>query len=227
MDFDEVRNAICDKIKLFGTPTYLLKQHHNSGLLMEGEFLRHSDLWHDDLICSFKVGYPIGTDGVIAVIQSLTMRRNETTGQCIDYIQFDAKDSSKSNPFCGKLSIASKANDISIPGENFNFGNSFRTKKHKLHVHITIGKEPFKVPFQKVHFKMVFSAYQSKEFIKFYQYTYLLSHWLSFMPNWNINKSISNFFQTVLLNQLAIYSIDLVMINLPFVFIMGFLMMAM
>lgn len=161
LNFNEERNALCSKFKLLGIKNYPLTQHHNSGLLVEGDFQFHSDKWNDDLVCTFKVGYPSGTDGVIAVIQSLTMRRNSTSGQCIDFIQFEAKDLSKSNPFCGHFNVVSKMNGEINTVDNFNYGNSFRTKKHKMYVHITLGKEPFQEQFQELDFKMVFSAYRN------------------------------------------------------------------
>ncbi|XP_044754798.1 uncharacterized protein LOC123313822 isoform X2 [Coccinella septempunctata] len=144
VNFNKERDTICSKIRLLGigVSAYLLRQHDNSGLLVEGDFHIHSNTWKDDLVCTFKVGYPSGTDGVIAVIQSLTMRRNNTSGKCIDFIQFEAKDSSKSNPFCGHFNVVSKMSGEANLVDDFNFGNSFRTKRHKMHVHIIFGREP-------------------------------------------------------------------------------------
>ncbi|KAL3268589.1 hypothetical protein HHI36_007697 [Cryptolaemus montrouzieri] len=160
VNFENEKVAFCSKIKILGTYTQHLGHHANSGFILEDEFQMHSKQWQDDLVCTFKVSHPTGTDGVFAVIQSLSMRRNKTTGQCIDYIQFRAKDGTNSDQFCGKF-LVSNMNGEPSTQDGIYYGNSFRTKHHKLHVYINIGKQPFREKNDKVEFKIVFTAYQN------------------------------------------------------------------
>ncbi|KAK9881709.1 hypothetical protein WA026_017227 [Henosepilachna vigintioctopunctata] len=159
LNFDNERHSMCNPIKLFGVFTQHLSHHDSAGLILEGEFKVHNNYWKDTLHCSFKVNYPSETDGVIAVIQSLNMRKNESTGQCIDFIQFSSKDGSSTDKFCGNFDV-SKMNGESSVLDVFNYENSFRTKKHKLYTHINIGKEPFKRN-QHLEFKVIYTAYRN------------------------------------------------------------------
>lgn len=64
----------------------LLKENENSAIILKE--LRYFDNWSGpyQFVCNFTVKAPWG-HGIIAVIQNLNLRKNESTDECIDYVQ--------------------------------------------------------------------------------------------------------------------------------------------
>lgn len=63
----------------------------------------HSLRWSANVNCNFRLIPTTKHDGIIAVIQELSFRRNESTGECIDYVQFKTPKGRPSEKICGEV----------------------------------------------------------------------------------------------------------------------------
>lgn len=63
----------------------------------------HSLRWATNVHCNFRLNRTNKHAGIIVVIQELMFRRNESTGECIDYVQFKTQKGRTSERICGEL----------------------------------------------------------------------------------------------------------------------------
>ncbi|KAL1490849.1 hypothetical protein ABEB36_011534 [Hypothenemus hampei] len=144
------------------------KIRYESLLVTEGRSNEHSLSWIMPDICKFEVqsAYPRG--GVIAVIQNLNLRKNMTTGQCIDYIQFRSRKGLSSQRFCGLIDGRQRMNynfDDDAPENVYpefyplSYSTSFIDVDGALDVVIYIAREPLN-SLEKTAFSVVFTSYQ-------------------------------------------------------------------
>lgn len=145
------------------------KVRYESLIVTQGRANQHSLPWVTPDICKFEVQsiYPKG--GVIAVIQKLYLRRDITTGECIDYIQFRTKKGNTSQRHCGFLDARLNMNyDMddapdSVFPEYFpiSYSNSFIDVDGELDVVIYIAKQPLELN-ERTEFSIVFTSYRGK-----------------------------------------------------------------
>lgn len=106
--------------------------------------------------------------GIIAVIQELSFRVNESTGECIDYIQFKTERGRASNKICGNKnanhimnlqpnSFDSQATDVTFISD---IG-------HSLDIFVYIAKKALK-PDETTKINIIFTIYNCK-----YSYLYI------------------------------------------------------
>lgn len=150
----------------------------NSGLIVRQSRLNdHSLQWPLNKLCSFKVeaysaknNFHIpflsprhGESGVFAVIQYIVFRKNETTGECIDYVQFTSHDDVVSKKYCGVLSTAllMDAQFAAFdPSEEYGGISS----KSFVKVDIFISKMPLREG-EEMDLNIVFTSYKGKPLI--------------------------------------------------------------
>lgn len=152
-----------------------------SGLIVKQSRLNdHALPWPTNLRCSFRVEaysdkshfpvpfWPINEkDGVFGVIQNLNFRKNDTTNECIDYVQFTNNESQSSRKYCGVLNTALIIMESTVQSrfiENEEFGG-FRSKK-ELKVTIFISKDPLRQD-EEMDLNIVFTSYRGKEFASY------------------------------------------------------------
>lgn len=116
--------------------------------------------WRYDMECKFKVTTTNNHGGVIAVIQNLTFRKNSTTDECIDYVQFIRKDGLPSSKYCGRFNAALKMDHNFInPAESIASGNSIVDENGSLVVSIFISKQKLKFD-EEMDLNIVFTPYR-------------------------------------------------------------------
>lgn len=90
------------------------------------------------------------------MIQSLNFRKDEATGECIDYIQFERKHNVKSRKFCGKINARSDMEDEDL---NLKYAlNTFVDTEGETDVRIFVDKKPIDVDQE---LNIVFTTYRS------------------------------------------------------------------
>ncbi|XP_022916038.1 uncharacterized protein [Onthophagus taurus] len=68
--------------------------------------------------CTIKVKTTTKGNGIIAVIQELGLRRNESSGQCIDYVTFISENGVVSRKYCGMLNAKWKMDPMFVNEES-------------------------------------------------------------------------------------------------------------
>lgn len=164
---------LCSQIK---TRKIKLGKGSKSGLIVKQTRLNdHSLQWPINLHCVFKVEaasesnifHNIGlmssreNNGIFAVIHYLIFRKNESTGECIDYIQFKSHDDSMSKKYCGRLSAALSM-DSQFENSIFTnsaFGDNAFESRSQLEVIIFVSKEPLRND-EEMDLRIVFTSYR-------------------------------------------------------------------
>ncbi|XP_031352116.1 uncharacterized protein LOC116177315 [Photinus pyralis] len=135
-----------------------------SGLVLTLGTLKDS-AWHrdDNFVCKFDVKPFNPSMGMFIVIQSIVFRKN-STGGCIDYIQYRRGDGSTSRQYCGSLTASLGMDRIFAPdvyvSEVAPTVNSFISHFGKVEVTIHISKEPLKAH-QEMNLEVVFTQFSS------------------------------------------------------------------
>lgn len=142
-----------------------LDKGHNSGLIIRQRHLNdHSMDWLRNWRCRFQVIPSSSREGVIAVIQHLIFRKNSTTDECIDYVQFSRRDGSSSQKFCGRFNAALRMDhNFGNPVEPISSGTAFVDDKGELDVTLYVSKEHLKTD-EETDISIVFTAYRRKFF---------------------------------------------------------------
>lgn len=141
-----------------------LGEENNSYIMIKQSRLQdHLSDWAIHFECTFRVGYESSSfEGVFAVIQRLNLRRNKLTKQCIDYVEFFSKDGlSRSNKFCGRINASSAMTNTDHILDNINYSNAFRTRKHKMYVHIFVNKAQTLNSDEEAELEIIFTAYKN------------------------------------------------------------------
>lgn len=98
--------------------------------------------WEKNFLCTFKIKTANG-DGIFAVIQYLVFRKNETTGECIDYVRFRRKDNSLSQKYCDTFNAAlSMGTTFQHHPFDIVSRNAFIDIEGELNVELYVSKEP-------------------------------------------------------------------------------------
>lgn len=141
IESDKICTALAKKRK------HILGHVERSGLYVRET--RYFDHWRGtyQFNCRFELE-TLANDGIAVVIQKLDMRRNESTGECIDFIQFLPDKGTPSNKLCGKLSTT--------PLE---MSNTFVDFKGNLQIHIHVHNVPLN-PKQEINLEVVFTSYK-------------------------------------------------------------------
>ncbi|XP_050304974.1 uncharacterized protein LOC126742370 [Anthonomus grandis grandis] len=134
--------------------------------ISEGHINNHIIPWQVPDICKFEAQSFYHKGGVVAVIQKMHLRRNFTTGDCMDYIQFRSKKGFTSERYCGILDaridmhLDSSDPDFILP-QYFPISqrNTFIDEDGELDVVIYIHKEPLE-PYEITDFLVVFTSYK-------------------------------------------------------------------
>lgn len=100
---------------------------------------------HTDSFFRFEITTAEKETGIFAVIQHLVLRKNESTDECIDYVQFKRLDGSTSRKFCGRFNAALTMDRIFIPEQADMHGvawlNTFIDLHGALEVYIFLSKD--------------------------------------------------------------------------------------
>ncbi|XP_060528464.1 uncharacterized protein LOC132703311 [Cylas formicarius] len=74
-------------------------------IVKEGRSInKHSITWTANNHCNFEVQSSYRGGGILAVIQHLNLRRNSTTGECIDYVEFSSREVMLPYRYCDIIS---------------------------------------------------------------------------------------------------------------------------
>ena len=125
----------------------------------------HSTKWNQNFKCKFQVSPASSREGIIAVIQHLIFRKNSTTDECIDYVQFGRKDGSSSQKFCGRYNAALRMDRHFVnPSEPISSGTAFVDERGELDVYIYVAREQLKSE-EESGISIVFTAYRRKYWV--------------------------------------------------------------
>ncbi|XP_066252983.1 uncharacterized protein [Euwallacea similis] len=149
------------------SPAVERKVKYESLLVTEGRAGDHLVQWALPDMCQFEFQSVYTRGGVIAVIQKLQLRKNYTTMECIDYIQFRSKRGVASPRYCGIIDGRmnmdyDKDNAPATVVPQFypiSYSNAFFDIDGELNVVIYIAKEPLETS-EKTEFEVVFTSYQ-------------------------------------------------------------------
>lgn len=157
---DELCSAINKKRKI------RLDKGHRSGLIVTQTRLQdHANDWIKPVRCRFEVTSLSSHEGIIAVIQHLVFRKNSTTDECIDYIQFTRKDGSSSQKFCGRFNAELYMDPYFInPADSITSGTAFVDENGEMDVLISVAKERLKSD-EEMDLSIVFTAYRRNFFL--------------------------------------------------------------
>ena len=113
-----------------------------------------------NFFCKFKLATKHNTDGIIAVIQSLAFRKNEHTGECIDFIQFKSKNGNLSPRFCGTYKAEHIMDTIFVESTTLPqaINNTFIDTSGELSVNIFVSLEPTE---ENLDMEIAFTSFQS------------------------------------------------------------------
>lgn len=135
-------------------------------VVTQGRTNEHSLDWQMSDICKFEFQSSYHQGGVAVVIQKLDLRKNESSGDCIDYIQFRSRRGVTSNKYCGVIDakIIMDYSNLENQVPQFypmSYSNAFVDIDGELDVLIYIAKQHLQ-PIEKTEIEMVFTSYQSK-----------------------------------------------------------------
>ncbi|CAG2068418.1 unnamed protein product, partial [Timema podura] len=137
------------------------RDDHSTALIKE---TRYFDTWSGAYMFKCRFGVEASSkDGVIAVIQKLSFRRDEHSGKCIDYVQFKRDDSYTSPEYCGQIRafLIPGAEDSSEESslENVDYAhNAFYDPDGNMDVTIVVGNMTLR-PEQKIDLQIAFTSY--------------------------------------------------------------------
>ncbi|XP_030758481.1 uncharacterized protein LOC115884123 [Sitophilus oryzae] len=149
------------------SPLSQKKVKYEAVIVDEGQFInQHRLLWNVDNSCSFEVESIYSNGGVIAVIQNINLRKNESNGECIDYIQIRVQNKF-TRRFCGNFNATSVMNQ----NENGEISsiNSAMNKNGELDVTIFIDKEPLAYN-TRTEFSVVFTSFKECSYLNYKHY---------------------------------------------------------
>lgn len=137
----------------------------NSGLIVTQSRLSYHPIdWTKNAYCKFEVNSG-KNGGIFAVIEYLVFRKNETTGECIDYVQFKRQDGSTSRKYCeefnAEFSMDSSFLHEAVVSDGIATKNSFIDYKGELDVVIFISKESLKIN-EDMDLRIVFTSFRRK-----------------------------------------------------------------
>lgn len=148
------------------SPTTKRKVKFESLVVTQGRTNDHSLDWQMPDICKFEFQSYYYKGGVAVVIQKLDLRKNATSGDCIDFIRFRSKRGVVSNEYCGVID-AKKIMDRSDHEEQvpefypMSYSNAFVDINGELDVIIYIAKQQLQAN-EKTEIEMVFTSYHRK-----------------------------------------------------------------
>jgi hypothetical protein len=150
-----------DELCSLGKRKIKLDEGPRSGLRVGQTRLNDHDLdWIRSMKCRFKVVPSSSQEGIIAVIQHLIFRKNSTTDECIDYVQFTRKDGSSSQKFCGRFNAALYMDHNFVnPADPISSGTAFVDEKGELDVILYVSKEHLGAD-EEMDLSIVFTAYR-------------------------------------------------------------------
>ncbi|KAF2901906.1 hypothetical protein ILUMI_04276 [Ignelater luminosus] len=113
--------------------------------------------WEDDLICEFQISIPQSDKGVFAVIQNIAFRKNYTTNECIDYVEYRRYDGTLGGKYCGQMGTDYQFQ----PNDSLVTTNSFVQHSTSLiNVYINISKTPLE-PDEELELEIVFTTFRN------------------------------------------------------------------
>lgn len=146
-----------------------LQEKENSAISLKE--LRYFDKWSGayPFNCNFTVTAPWGY-GIIAIIQNLDLRKNESTHECIDYVQFQKRhtkfkmifgsDPERSQQFCGIVNSIHEPDDDSDELKDYVMAhNAFIDDKGTLDVTISVANQQL-LASEKLDISIIFTAYK-------------------------------------------------------------------
>lgn len=98
--------------------------------------------------------------GLFAVIQSINFRKNETTGDCIDFVQFRGRNGQTSKKICGDL----PRGDIAEYGNKLSEFEEHTTFDGKIDTQIFISRDKLQ-PGETMDLEIVYTAFKRKCFV--------------------------------------------------------------
>lgn len=139
-----------------------LETESSSGLIVSlGRLKDHSWAWEKNFICSFKVQTRSHL-GLFIVIQNIVFRKNLSTDECIDYVQYKRSDGSTSKKYCGRLNAALGMDRIFAPDvyatELAPTVNSFIDPTGIVDVNIYISREALKA-YEEMELEIAFTTF--------------------------------------------------------------------
>lgn len=152
------------------------KGPHSGLILRQYQLSNHNVDWERNLRCRFQVNPESSREGVLAVIQHLSFRKNATTDECIDYVQFTRKDGSSSQKFCGRFNAALHMDHNFVdPSQRVSSGTAIVDERGELDTFIFIAKEHLQSD-EEMDLSIVYTAYKRMLFIQLKKKT--IGFWL-------------------------------------------------
>ncbi|XP_064211298.1 uncharacterized protein LOC103314323 isoform X2 [Tribolium castaneum] len=138
-----------------------LDKGHRSGLVVRQFRLQdHSLDWTRNFKCRFEVTPSSSREGVIAVIQHLSFRKNASTDECVDYVQFTRKDGSSSQKYCGRFNAALYMDHNFVnTADPISSGTAFVDDSGELEVAISVSREHLEND-EEMDLSIVFTAFR-------------------------------------------------------------------
>lgn len=148
------------------SPTTKRKVKFESLVVTQGRTNDHSLDWRMPDICKFEFQSYYYKGGVVAVIQKLDLRKNDSSGECIDYIQFHSRRGLKSDKYCGVIDAKIIMDNSNLKDQvplfyPMSYNNAFVDIDGELDVVIYIAKQHLQ-PNEKTEIEIVFTSYLSK-----------------------------------------------------------------
>ncbi|KAF5272146.1 hypothetical protein FQA39_LY01228 [Lamprigera yunnana] len=121
-----------------------------------GRLKEHSWQWEKNFHCTFKVQTFQSNLGLFIVIQNIAFRKNFTTNECIDYIQYRRSDGTVSKKYCDTMQAALGMDQFDET-ELTPTSNSFIDQTGSVEVTVHISREP--LVFYEMELDVVFTTY--------------------------------------------------------------------
>ncbi|KAK3910573.1 putative leucine-rich repeat receptor-like protein kinase IMK2 [Frankliniella fusca] len=183
-----------------------LQEKENSAISLKE--LRYFDKWSGiyPFNCNFTVSAPNGY-GIIAVIQNLDLRKNESTQECIDYVQFQKRNSKikafifgsdlvRSQKFCGIVNSIHEPDEADELKVDIVAQNAFIDDKGNLDVTISVASQQL-LSSEKLDIFIIFTAYKPCKYGDGYKQcsaTSSICIWEGFFDDTNVNCPYNNCF---------------------------------
>lgn len=169
------------------SPTTKRKVKFESLVVTQGRTNEHSLDWRMPDICKFEFQSYYYKGGVVAVIQKLDLRKNDSSGECIDYIQFHSRRGLKSDKYCGVIDAKIIMDNSNLKDQvplfyPMSYNNAFVDIDGELDVVIYIAKQHLQ-PNEKTEIEIVFTSYLNCKLA-------FQSKWGTFVPCYSYNQSI-------------------------------------
>ncbi|GJQ71499.1 hypothetical protein Trydic_g11216 [Trypoxylus dichotomus] len=126
--------------------------------LTQSRLSDHSLRWATSVNCNFRLKPKNKRDGIMVVIQELSFRRDDSTQECIDYIQFKPERGRPSPKICGYLSARSVMSSQLDVFDTTSKDNTFISNDGDLDVSVYISKNALK-PDETTRINIIFTLY--------------------------------------------------------------------